>query len=196
LLISAANGVLDNDFGPSGETLTANILTYVDEGVLSFMANGGFSYDPPTGWTGTTSFTYEACGDDPDYCSLPATVTISVTEEEPKEEPTAVDDVYTTGFNEELIVKAPGVLENDTAPEGEKIVAQLETDVPLGEGILRLDDDGGFSYTPPNEWSGTTSFTYQACLQNDLAVCSDPVTVTIEVGPKFMFFFYLPLITE
>jgi len=78
LIISTSSGVLINDIGPNGETLTANILTYVDEGVLSFMSNGGFYYEPPVGWSGTTSFTYEACGNDSEYCSLPATVTISV----------------------------------------------------------------------------------------------------------------------
>ena len=196
LVVSKAEGVLANDTGPAGETLTATLLTPVDEGAISLMANGGFIYAPPEGWTGVVTFTYEACGDNPKFCSLPATVTITIGTEEPREAPEAVDDEYQTDINQQLIVSAPGVLANDIAPDGEDLIAKLDVSIPLGMGVLDFRQDGGFSYVPPSDWTGSVSFTYTACYADDTAVCSEPATVTIEVVEPVeeIFHYYLPLI--
>ncbi len=172
-LTIAAPGVLSNDSGPAGETLIAVIETDLTPGTgsLTLGSNGSLTYIPPAGWTGSTSFTYKACYDS--VCSVPATVTIEV-----KEVPVAVADSYEVPENGSLSVPTPGVLGNDTAPTGVTLTAVLVSDIPGGEGTLVFNADGSFDYTPPADWTGSTSFTYQACYDG---ICSDPVTVTLEV---------------
>ena len=68
-------GVLSNDTG-SG-TLTAVLgTTHVTHGTLNLNSNGGFSYAPTAGFTGTDSFSYVVNNGSVD--SAPATVTIDV----------------------------------------------------------------------------------------------------------------------
>ncbi len=76
-------GVLENDIG-GAPALTAQLVTdvVVGEGTLDWSAaqDGSFTYTPPPGWVGTTTFTYRSCGAD-DICACePATVTITVLE--------------------------------------------------------------------------------------------------------------------
>ncbi len=55
-------GVLENDFPDPGDSLEAVLKTDVSNGRLDFSSNGGFSYVPNPGFSGTDSFTYAARG--------------------------------------------------------------------------------------------------------------------------------------
>jgi hexosaminidase len=59
-LVVAAPGVLGNDINPSASALTAAVSTNVQHGTLVLNANGGFSYTPTAGYSGTDTFTYIA----------------------------------------------------------------------------------------------------------------------------------------
>lgn len=91
--------------------------------------------------------------------------------------PTAVPDLYATGFETPLTVDAPGVLGSDLDPEDEPLTAELLADVD--HGTLVLEDDGAFTYTPDAGFSGADTFTYAA---SDGTATSGPATVTIEVA--------------
>jgi hypothetical protein len=86
-----------------------------------------------------------------------------------------------------LEVAAPGVPGNDTDPEGAVLYAILDTDVL--HGILLLNMDGLFIYTPALDFFGVGGFTYHTC---DPSKCSQPVTVTIAVHN--IYDLYLPII--
>ncbi len=91
--------------------------------------------------------------------------------------PVAFDDAYAVDEDAVLSVAAPGVLDNDTDTEGDPLSA-----VPISNptnGILALDPDGSFIYTPNPDFNGTDSFTYQAA---DATGTSVPATVTITVN--------------
>lgn len=75
-LTVAAPGVLANDVAPSGSSLTAVVESGPSHGNLALSADGGFTYVPDTGWTGTDFFTYQAS--DGVLFSDSATVTINV----------------------------------------------------------------------------------------------------------------------
>jgi len=76
----------------------------------------------------------------------------------------AVDDTYGVPFNQPLSVEAFGVLDNDTLngqPAGENgATAVVISDV--SHGILGLNSDGSFTYTPGAGFPGIDTFTYQA----------------------------------
>jgi uncharacterized protein len=90
--------------------------------------------------------------------------------------PIGEGDEYTTAEDSSLQVNAPGVLSNDSDPDGMSLTAALVTGP--AHGTLALQPDGSFSYTPEANYAGTDSFTYAA---SDGSLSSDVVTVSIEV---------------
>ena len=74
--------------------------------------------------------------------------------------PIAVDDVYTAAAGQPLAISAPGVLGNDTDPNGDPLTAILVTGV--SHGTLTLNANGSFTYTPNAGYSGPDTFTYKA----------------------------------
>ena len=77
-----------------------------------------------------------------------------------------------------LTVPAPGVLGNDSDPDGDPLTAVLVTGP--SHGSLTLNANGSFSYTPAADFAGSDSFSYRA---SDGTVSSSPATVTITVTP-------------
>ncbi|QGQ30125.1 Ig-like domain-containing protein [Gimesia maris] len=76
------------------------------------------------------------------------------------EQPEADNDAYTVGENGVLVIAAPGVLSNDTAPGQGSLTAVKSTDP--SHGAVVLNSDGSFTYTPDTDFVGTDSFTYIA----------------------------------
>ena len=91
-------------------------------------------------------------------------------------EPVAVGDQFDTGGTGTFTIGSPGVLANDSDPEGNNLSASLVTSV--SNGTLTLNADGGFSYTPNGGFEGIDSFVYIA---NDGTLDSNEATVTILV---------------
>lgn len=60
LVISVDDGVLNNDFDPEGDSLTATLVSDAGNGSVQLNQDGSFSYTPATGFTGIDSFTYTA----------------------------------------------------------------------------------------------------------------------------------------
>lgn len=93
--------------------------------------------------------------------------------------PIANADAYSTLEDTALTVPAPGVLGNDSDPDGDPITAQLATNSTRGNTVLNAD--GSFTYTPNANLNGPDSFTYRA---NDGQSSSTvPAVVTISVTP-------------
>ena len=76
LTVSAAQGVLANDGDIDSSALTAVLEANVSRGVLTFNADGSFSYVPERGATYTTAFSYRAS--DGALSSEPVNVTLGV----------------------------------------------------------------------------------------------------------------------
>jgi VCBS repeat-containing protein len=167
-----APGVLANDTDLDSSTLTATVVTGPAHGTLTLDANGGFTYIPAANFNGPDTFTYRAS--DGTLTSNLATVTITVTAA--NDAPTATDDAYSTAEDTTLTVAAPGVLGNDSDPDGDPLSAWVGAGP--SHGILTLDVDGSFTYTPAANFTGSDSFTYRA---SDGTLDSDPATVTITV---------------
>jgi trimeric autotransporter adhesin len=94
-------------------------------------------------------------------------------------QPTAVDDSYNTPEETTLIVPAPGVLENDTDPNGDLLNATLV--ISPSSGTVSLSLDGSFIYTPTLNFSGSDTYTY---LASDGYGGTDTAVVTIIVEPS------------
>ncbi|HSM57101.1 MAG TPA: Ig-like domain-containing protein, partial [Candidatus Sulfomarinibacteraceae bacterium] len=94
----------------------------------------------------------------------------------PNAPPVAAGDVYTTTAGVPLAIAAPGVLANDSDPDGDALTALLDS--APGNGQLVLQPDGAFTYTPGADFAGSDTFSYRAA-DGDLQ--SEPATVTVHV---------------
>tara|TARA_B100000315_G_scaffold223352_1_gene228071 strand:+ start:6833 stop:10429 length:3597 start_codon:yes stop_codon:yes gene_type:complete len=76
LSVDAASGVLANDIDIEGDAMTAELVTNVPHGELTFNSDGSFDYTPLSDLYGYVTFTYMAS--DGESSSNEATVTITV----------------------------------------------------------------------------------------------------------------------
>ena len=90
--------------------------------------------------------------------------------------PVAAGDAFSTAEDTVLTVAAPGVLGNDSDPDGDPLTAVLVSGP--SHGSLTLNANGSFSYTPAANFTGTDSFTYRA---SDGTLTSNVATVTLTV---------------
>jgi len=93
--------------------------------------------------------------------------------------PIAVADAYTVLEDMTLTIAAPGVLSNDSDPDGNPITAQLVTGPT--RGTVALQPDGSFVYTPNPGANGTDTFTYNA--RDPQVPSAVPAVVTITITP-------------
>jgi hypothetical protein len=166
-------GVLVNDRDPSGLTMSAVLVTSPTHGSLTLNLNGSFVYTPNVNYTGSDTFIYKASNGR--LYSNNATVTI--TTNPIYQPPRATADAYATNANTALTVIAPGVLSNDTDPNGFALTAVLQTNPTHGR--LTFSANGSFTYTPTTGYSGPDSFTYKAF---DGRSYSGAATVSITVN--------------
>jgi VCBS repeat-containing protein len=92
--------------------------------------------------------------------------------------PTAAADACSTAEDTALTVAAaPGVLGNDSDPDGDALTAVLGS--WPSHGTLTLNANGSFTYTPAANFNGGDSFTYRA---SDGTLTSNLATVTLTVS--------------
>jgi len=169
----AAPGVLGNDTDPDGDLLTAALVSALSNGALTLNADGSFNYTAQPNFNGSDSFTYRAS--DGALSSNSATVTITVIAV--NDAATAAPESYPTFEDTALNVAAPGVLGNDTDPDGDPLLTLLVLG-PSDATSFVLNPDGSFTYTPAPNFNGSESFIYRA---SDGALSSNSATVTITV---------------
>ena len=95
--------------------------------------------------------------------------------------PTAVNDFYSTNFNQQLVVSAAsGLLLNDTDSTGLSLTASKVSDP--SHGSVTVNTDGSFTYTPTNGYAGSDSFGYKA--YNGFTYSSTAtVSITVNTPP-------------
>jgi hypothetical protein len=178
LSVAAASGVLATAVSPQGLALTAHVVSgpahESSTTAFTLNTNGSFSYTPAQGFTGTDSFTFIA-RDSNGLTSTPATVTISV-QDVPS---TVISSSDSVTENTPKTVATPGVLAGATNVVGNTLSAVLVNNA--ADGVVALNPDGSFTYTPATNFSGTDSFTFKA---NDGTLDSNTATVTLTVAPN------------
>ena len=144
----------------------------------------GLSIDPVTGEiSGVVS--YEAAGThavtvtvtDDGASNLSATVGFDWVVTDVNRPPVATPDSYTVDVGETRAIGAPGVLDNDTDPDGDTLTAVLLTGPT--RGTLAFNTNGSFTYTHTSIDKTGDSFTYTAF---DGALSSETVTVVIRIS--------------
>ncbi|HVK07937.1 MAG TPA: tandem-95 repeat protein [Gemmataceae bacterium] len=174
LSVPVLSGVLNGDSDVEGSALTAQLVTNVQHGTLTFHPDGSFDYVPNPEYSGFDSFTYKA--NDGGLDSTVATVTLTVAPA--NDAPVANDDSFMIDEDGTLNISAPGVTGNDTDLDGDPLTAVMVSDVAYG--TLTLNANGSFTYVPGPNYNGADAFTYQL---HDGTLDSNTVTVFINVTP-------------
>src|SRR5439155_7277357 len=106
--------------------------------------------------------------------------TVSLTIRPMNHAPVAANDSFATDEDTPLVVlAAQGVLANDTDVDGNSLTAVVVTGP--GHGVLTLNANGSFTYTPAADFNGSDSFTYRA---NDGQADSNVATGAVELKPE------------
>jgi len=178
------------------DTLTYAVASAPTDGGTVTIHGDTAAYTPAadTGTTAPQQVTFSYTVSDGKQTSRPATVTITVA---PNSAPFGRNDSYTVGAGQTLVVKAPGVLRNDTDNDNDPLSATLVGPAPQG---LTLLADGGFRYAAPLAYTDRViTFTYRAsdgmaehpafaarisrgAPTRTTAAASEDVTVTIAVA--------------
>lgn len=173
-----APGVLENDNDPDADPITAALVSGPTNanGSLTLNRDGSFTYrySMQVVDTATDSFTYKI--NDGNVDGNTAAVTLIVYPRTNNTPPVAMDDTYAATAQVPLNIAAPGVLANDSDPDGDGLTAILVSGPTHPNGGLTLNPDGSFSYTNSGASASVDTFTYKV---NDGVADSGIATVTI-----------------
>jgi VCBS repeat-containing protein len=136
-----------------------------------FSIDGTFTYTPNNGFTGSDSFQYYVV----DHCGLYAISTVYLTVVGPNLNPTAIDQSITT-LSEDVMYSG-NLLPLVSDPENDAITFTL-LNAP-SSGTLQLLSSGSYTYTPPANFTGNVSFTFNAC---DVVGQCDQGTVSLTIN--------------
>ena len=174
-----ANGLLLNDSDAEGHLLTVNTSPVAGptNGALVISSDGTFSYQPDLNFNGTDSFIYEVT--DGNGGTGQATVTVAVAPI--NDAPVAANDAYAISEDTTLTTTlgVNGLLQNDIDVDGDPLTLNSIPVIGPSHGILVLNADGTFTYTPNPNFNGSDSFTY---MLTDPAGDSDTATVDISIA--------------
>ncbi len=174
---SATVSVLANDTDGDGDALSIKSFSQGAHGVVS-QSGSSLIYTPAPNFNGEDTFTYVATDGTADSTG---TVTITVTEI--NDNPKATNDSIPLVEDE---IRLLDVLLNDadndigTTPDEALIITQLGT-LDAARGTIAIVKDAGrdkVRYTPPENWSGSLSFTYTI---SDRRGITSTATVSITV---------------
>lgn len=146
--------VRDNDTSDVGTALEIVGHTRPVNGYV--VLNGGdssFTYVPGGFLSGTETFTYEVTDG---VTTETATVTVII--KPVNDMPVGMGDSYTIVEGSTLVVAAPGVVANDDDIDGDTLTAVKWSDPT--NGVLTLNPNGSFTYTPDAGFIGVDSFQY------------------------------------
>ena len=172
----AAPGVLANDVDPDGDPITAILVSGPSQAAsFTFNADGSFSYTHNGGEVHSDSFSYRAT----DGTAQGNVATVSIIVTPVNDPPVANNDNYTVAEGGTINFAAPGVLANDTDPDGPSMAAVLVSG-PANASSFVLNPNGSFIYVHNGGETTSDSFTYKV---SDGSLDSNVATVSITITP-------------
>lgn len=165
------DNVSNNDSAEQGDVYSVVVNT--ENGTLEFNSDGSFIYTPNQDYFGIDSFTYEVCSS-PTECSE-AVVTININPV--NDAPQTTDNTYESEYNGSL----SGDL-NEIVTDVDDIILTFSVQIAPEHGILIIEDDGAFTYTPHIDFYGVDSFSYTVCDGDGL--CADGHVDVIVILPN------------
>ena len=184
--LAVTGNALDNDYDPQGDIQSVKIddptlLPMPANGTATIDAAGNYTYTPNSGFTGEDSFTYTVCDDQsPVSCDV-ATVYVEVIPDLVNgNNPPIADPDYGVTYADTPIMGS--LVSNDNDPDGDNLVINTTPTSGPTNGILTINPDGTYTYTPNSGFTGMDMFMYEVCDDGSPSMC-DITTVTIDIIP-------------
>ncbi len=175
LNVTVGEGILANDIHQSGLPVYAVLVGGVASGELTLNPDGSFIYTPNENFHGVDQFTYQIS----DGINLSNTVSVTLDVETRL---IANPDAYSGNSNHSLFVPvSEGILENDLNPTQDALTITVVENV--SSGVLELNQDGSFVYTPSPNSYGTDIFSYKISTSN---LESNVATVELKIKPQLV----------
>lgn len=162
-----SGSVATNDYDVDGDVLTYTVTISPIGGTIVMNSNGSFVYTPFVNYSGFETITYQVC--DPYNACASTTLTLEIIEI--NDDPIIISDIF-TGIEDQVL--SGDIRLNDIEPDGEPI-HYYNVSAPQN-GVLVLELNGQFIYTPNPNWFGTEVISFYGC--DPCAVCL-PATLTI-----------------
>jgi hypothetical protein len=171
----AAPGALANDIDPELSALTMTVLTHPSRGVLSWSADGSFTYTPDSNPIAVDSFEYLVS--DGQYTARAKASLVPAQLASSSLGTDTTPDSFVVDEDGVLALGPPGLMSNDSDPRGRPLTARDES--PAAQhGRRAVNADGSFWYVPEADYFGPDTFGYGAG-----AGGSRPTLVTVTVRP-------------
>ncbi|MBN8625690.1 MAG: tandem-95 repeat protein, partial [Planctomycetes bacterium] len=155
-IVIAGSQLTDNDTF-SGTPQLSLPMTTTEGGTLTDNYDGTYTYAPPPGFSGTDSFVYSLSDDE--QSSDDAAVYLNVA---PNQAPSSPSRDYSTDENAPLYIGAgDGLLSLAEDSEGQAISIAAGSFTSSQGGIVTIYGDGSFDYSPPTDFDGDDSFTFE-----------------------------------
>jgi uncharacterized repeat protein (TIGR01451 family) len=200
-LFAAASGTIgvENATGTAGTLISYNdtALTIADGSAICFnwepvpQPSHIITYQVVYNENNLNTLTNIAVHDNNALGTLPENAEVTITTH--SSFPVAVDDEYSVLASSVLDIPADGVMMNDIIAGTDGRAVALVT--ATTHGIVTLDGDGSFVYTPEPGFVGVDTFVYEL-VTYPLGVkgpWTDQATVTITVNPRMI---YMPVISR
>lgn len=179
LNVSAALGVMANDYDPEGDAFSAILmLAPTNAASFSFAADGSFSYSHNGSETVSDSFSYALENNAGQQSNL---IQVQLSISPSNDAPVAMDDSFsgTLEGGTLSVVSAQSILNNDFDPENSSFTAEVITGPAFSNSFV-FDSNGTFTYTHDGSENLTDSFTYRIY---DGVSFSPSATVSIALTP-------------
>lgn len=168
--------ILGNDIDPDlGSQITsAQIMLAPTHGTAVLLANNTIQYTPAPGYVGDDYVVYRILDD---WSQPSNNALVAITVRAPNTAPVAINDSYIGTKNTALNIPSNlGLFLNDS----DDVAFTLDTfdAISVNGGIVVVNSDGSFIYTPATGFVGFDTFTYTI---KDTPGLTDTATVTIEV---------------
>jgi gliding motility-associated-like protein len=186
---AVVGNALSNDSDPdtpyTGDTLSATPETKATSqpgGQIVIESDGTYTYTPPTNFVGIDSVRYTVCDNFGNCSQGLIVIVVNPPAVDGNKAPIARDDNYTTIQNQPIVgTAANSVLVNDSDPNGDPLTVTAVTNAATAQGgLITINAQGVFSYTPKADFVGVDTYTYIVCDSKGLCVAAN---ITILVNP-------------
>ncbi|MBL7766375.1 MAG: tandem-95 repeat protein [Chitinophagaceae bacterium] len=169
-----------NDSDPDGNVI-GNPSIYIPpmNGTVTVNPSGTVTYTPNLDFSGMDYFTYIICDNGNPLACDTALVTIDIVYNAVSNNQTyANDDAYSTNVNTPV---NNSVANNDSDPQGD--ICTFSVVSGPAHGLLTLNTNGTFVYTPASGYKGPDQFVYSKC-DNGTPVACDTATAYITMNAR------------
>ncbi|MGH8922642.1 MAG: tandem-95 repeat protein, partial [Actinomycetes bacterium] len=164
------SGTLPAATDVDGDTLTYSLATPAANGTVVVNANGAYTYTPNLNYNGPDSFTFTVSDGNGGFATETVTIDVGPVNNDPVVNGTSIT------LNEDAAYS--GSLPAATDVDGDALTYSLAS--APANGVVTVNADGTFTYTPNADFNGADSFTFTVSDGNG---GTDTASVLITVNP-------------